>query len=380
MSNNFYVYVHRTADTGRIFYVGKGTKNRAWTKGSRNPHWRNIVNKHGYKVEIVFSLLTEDQAFSLEEEIIQQYGLDQLSNQTLGGISTTGYKHTVTARLVMSKIAKERMNDPEISAAVMSRMEILTTSQDYQWRLAAVAKAHAKVKQYTPQERAIYLALQHAWREDMALVAKHKEKVAVYWESSEGLETKAKLSELAKRQWEDSTYREKMQAATKELWNDQAFKDKLLEIRSTKVVVNRTLILPSLKAFADLYNNGSSITNIMRKATDKGYIGALIKGYLVEIYNPDIHSKAGFDLEVQPLENFELPRQISVKADSQVFLRTYYLALAIGSETPEQTAEWISRKAKENQRAFGYSLSVASIDEVNHEILRRIAECQKQKQ
>ena len=56
MSNNFYVYVHRTADTGRIFYVGKGTKNRAWTKGSRNLHWRNIVNKHGYTVEIVFNL------------------------------------------------------------------------------------------------------------------------------------------------------------------------------------------------------------------------------------------------------------------------------------------------------------------------------------
>ena len=52
MSNNFYVYVHRTADTGRIFYVGKGTKNRAWTKGSRNLHWRNIVNKNGYHVKL----------------------------------------------------------------------------------------------------------------------------------------------------------------------------------------------------------------------------------------------------------------------------------------------------------------------------------------
>lgn len=63
MSNNFYIYAHRKLSDNTIFYIGKGSGYRAYSKKSRNKHWMNIVKKHGLNIEIVLINLTEDQAF-----------------------------------------------------------------------------------------------------------------------------------------------------------------------------------------------------------------------------------------------------------------------------------------------------------------------------
>ena len=58
--NNVYVYRHRRLDTNKIFYVGiSKTKNfkRAYSKNNRNIHWKRIVNKTDYNVEILKSNL-----------------------------------------------------------------------------------------------------------------------------------------------------------------------------------------------------------------------------------------------------------------------------------------------------------------------------------
>jgi hypothetical protein len=44
-ASEFYVYLHRRATTGEIFYVGKGSNKRAWTAQGRNRHWQNIAAK-----------------------------------------------------------------------------------------------------------------------------------------------------------------------------------------------------------------------------------------------------------------------------------------------------------------------------------------------
>lgn len=49
---DFYVYRHIRRDTGEVFYIGKGFKNRAYSFLNRNPYWHNIVNKCGFDVEI----------------------------------------------------------------------------------------------------------------------------------------------------------------------------------------------------------------------------------------------------------------------------------------------------------------------------------------
>lgn len=91
----FYVYAHKRADDGSVFYIGKGTKRRAYNK-SRNSHWKNIVAKHGYTIEFLATGLDEEFAFLVEQEAIDLYRRRGfvLANKTDGGEGSTGYKHT----------------------------------------------------------------------------------------------------------------------------------------------------------------------------------------------------------------------------------------------------------------------------------------------
>lgn len=93
--NNFYVYVHKKASNGEIFYVGKGKDSRYKTTFNRSTHWKNVAQKHGVKFEILFSYISEDEAFEAEEFLIKEIGrLDlktgKLVNKTNGGEGQSG--------------------------------------------------------------------------------------------------------------------------------------------------------------------------------------------------------------------------------------------------------------------------------------------------
>lgn len=105
---NFYVYSHIRNDTGTTFYIGKGHKGRAYSKTNRNKYWHNIVNSVGYTVKILFSNLTENEAFSKEIELISYYKKNQQceANFCPGGKGSTGYKWTEEQRDSFSKIKK----------------------------------------------------------------------------------------------------------------------------------------------------------------------------------------------------------------------------------------------------------------------------------
>lgn len=101
-STKFYCYAHRTADTGHIFYIGKGHGDRAYSK-QRSRYWHNKANKHGYTIEIIATGLTEHQAFDIEREFIAFYGRDKLVNLTDGGEGQSGFKKPID---VIEKTAK----------------------------------------------------------------------------------------------------------------------------------------------------------------------------------------------------------------------------------------------------------------------------------
>ena len=97
MKSDFYVYIHRKKTNNEIYYVGKGTKRRAWDfhHKQRNNLWNKIHNKYGTNVEIVLDSLTEEQAFSLEKDLIEFYGkrsdnAGPLANITNGGEGCVG--------------------------------------------------------------------------------------------------------------------------------------------------------------------------------------------------------------------------------------------------------------------------------------------------
>lgn len=96
---DFYVYLHRMATTGTVFYVGKGTGQRAWDTGTRGAEWASIVHRHGLTVEIACDGLQEWAAHELERDLIALHGrADQgagpLVNKTDGGAGTVGYLHS----------------------------------------------------------------------------------------------------------------------------------------------------------------------------------------------------------------------------------------------------------------------------------------------
>ena len=92
----FYVYAHYTP-TGRLFYIGKGSKKRAYSFYKRGSHWDNVVAKYGTPtVEILAKFECEQDAFNKEVSLIAQYRSEgiELCNKTDGGEGTAGYRFT----------------------------------------------------------------------------------------------------------------------------------------------------------------------------------------------------------------------------------------------------------------------------------------------
>jgi len=92
----FYTYCHTRNDTGKIFYIGKGVNRRAFTSKDRNIHWHNIVNKHGFNVEILTYWKTEKEALDHEILLISCFKdmKHDLANKTDGGEGVSGFKHS----------------------------------------------------------------------------------------------------------------------------------------------------------------------------------------------------------------------------------------------------------------------------------------------
>jgi hypothetical protein len=71
--NNYYVYLHKNASDGEVFYVGKGTDKRAWSK-DRQDYWHKHVDKvGGLSVEVVETDLSELEALNREDYYMEKY-------------------------------------------------------------------------------------------------------------------------------------------------------------------------------------------------------------------------------------------------------------------------------------------------------------------
>ncbi len=105
-----YLYRHIRLDTGKPFYIGIGVGRRAYDKCKRKKHWKRIVAKHGYSVEIMIDGLSWEEACKKEIEFIALYGrLNKgngiLINLTDGGEGSFGMIQSEKAK----ELTKERM-------------------------------------------------------------------------------------------------------------------------------------------------------------------------------------------------------------------------------------------------------------------------------
>ena len=101
------VYRHIRLDNNEPFYIGIGkNKYRAYSESQRNRHWKYLVNKNGYKVEIVCDDVDYDTAKQIETYLIRYYGrrdlgLGVLVNMTDGGDGSLNHKPSDETRLKM---------------------------------------------------------------------------------------------------------------------------------------------------------------------------------------------------------------------------------------------------------------------------------------
>ena len=123
--NRFYVYLHKRLTDGSVFYVGKGSNQRAWdfSESGRNPYWHNTYNKYGIIVQILYDNLSEQEALDLEVDtiyILKQFN-QKLTNLTDGGEGVSGAFYSDQQRLVLSE--RQRGKVPWNSGMTFSKQK-----------------------------------------------------------------------------------------------------------------------------------------------------------------------------------------------------------------------------------------------------------------
>lgn len=104
----FYTYAHYRKSDDVLFYIGKGSTNRASDSRKRNPHWNNVVNKHGFYYKILERFNCEHAALKKEEELISFYRAEgfKLANVASGGTANSGPRHSEEVKRQMSAARK----------------------------------------------------------------------------------------------------------------------------------------------------------------------------------------------------------------------------------------------------------------------------------
>lgn len=99
----YYLYRHIRQDINQVFYIGIGVirskrnnikdsykYQRAYTKGGRNKHWNNIINKSNYKIQVILESNNREFIEEKEKEFIKLYGRRDLKTGTLTNLTDGG--------------------------------------------------------------------------------------------------------------------------------------------------------------------------------------------------------------------------------------------------------------------------------------------------
>lgn len=121
----FYVYVHRRADTGEVFYIGKGSGRRAWATQYRTDYWRRVRDKYGIVIEILEWFDKEEDAFRNEKVLIAHHRAmgARICNITDGGEGATGNVMPESAKIAISKAKLGRKRPPETEETRLRKSE-----------------------------------------------------------------------------------------------------------------------------------------------------------------------------------------------------------------------------------------------------------------
>ncbi len=133
--SGFYVYGHYDLN-GSLFFVGKGTGKRAWSK-DRHPLWERYVNHHvsgKYEIRIIADSMTTEEAEKLEAELISRHSDSLVNWQNMGrktDFKLLGHYHALrdaNRRLIQETKALES-TEPEL--AVEQYKKVIEKTAEY---------------------------------------------------------------------------------------------------------------------------------------------------------------------------------------------------------------------------------------------------------
>lgn len=207
----FYTYIHRKADTGDIFYVGKGIGNRCNETTNRNNQWVLVFEKHGRIVEIVALFECESDAFAHEKLLIaglRKSGAN-LVNMTSGGQGQSGRPISSEQKAKISAALKGRM--PSYNTLCAARRPLSAEHREkisqakkggIAWNKGVSMPMEERLRRGWPAEKKVCQPRANASKE---LSVAHREKISDAMKGKPKApfsdEHKAKMSEAKKRYW-----------------------------------------------------------------------------------------------------------------------------------------------------------------------------------
>jgi hypothetical protein len=145
----YYVYAHTKPDN-TVFYIGKGTRGRAWSTHGRNTWWQRTVNKYGHKVVLLADGLTQEQAVEEEAAIIAYFKpFGSLVNILDRGNIAPSSHPDVAAAISMSLRGIKRSEETK------AKLRSIVRTQEWRQKCSEAAKKRGPVSEETRLKLAI---------------------------------------------------------------------------------------------------------------------------------------------------------------------------------------------------------------------------------
>lgn len=212
---NHCIYIHRTADTGEIFYVGRaaisarnGKFERPYSASSRSAFWNRIAKKHGFKVEIVKTFNSKLECDIEEKRMIAFYGKREdggiLCNLANGGQGNAGANRSLEWRKKVSLAHKGKTLSKEHRQKLSVSHQGKKLTDEQKAKISEASKRHPNFKLNDPDVRARARITMLSVKRPPRTKA-HQEKINLANRGQKRTEeAKLKMSIAAKTRWLNS--------------------------------------------------------------------------------------------------------------------------------------------------------------------------------